>query len=132
MNDITNFTLSKKWKTELENQFKVWKRNINLTLAPLVLVFVVPALMSPTYRSLLSFLGIIALIGGFLCIKDLFPKIIKDLREKERSYTDDIIYRGISSYYFGFFRSFKDFPIYWISIILLIACLADVPSSYGI
>jgi hypothetical protein len=128
---MPEFRLTKNEEVELDKQFEEWKQKINFYVGPPVLSVAVTAFASPSMRLVLGWLGLLVLIAAFVAIKRKFPIIFKELRSKDRSYKEEIIYRGIGSYYFSLKRSLIHFPLYILAVFLLIAALANMPSIWG-
>ncbi|MCL1051882.1 hypothetical protein L2755_19960 [Shewanella abyssi] len=129
---MPQFRLTKTEEEKLSEQFEKWKSVLNWKVAPAVIACGLAALPLPEYRLLIGIVGFFVLFATFVAVKNHFPSIFKELRLKERSFKEEIIYRGISSYYFSFKRSFRHFPVYWVAIVLLTGALADIPSLIGL
>jgi hypothetical protein len=129
---VPQFRLTAAEEEQLKTQFEAWKNRLNWYVAGPVLGIAIAAIPLPDYRRLLSWLGVVVLLAAFVAAKNQFPAIFKELRDKNRTYKEDIIYRGIGSYYFSLKNSLRHFPMYMVAVILLTSNLFNVPAMFGL
>jgi uncharacterized membrane protein YfcA len=129
---MEEFKLKPKDQEALKSQLAVWKKWLNLFVAPLAFSGAGAALAEKEYRAWLSWLTIIFLGAIYVYARHEFPKIIEELRKKERTFREEIVYRGIVSYYFGWPSILKHFPVYFVSVVFLAAVASGVFEKLGI
>ena len=129
---MPQFRLTAAEEEKLQAQFEEWKTKLNWYVATPVLAIGVAGIPLPEYRRILGWIGVIVLIAAFVAAKSHFPSLFKELRDKNRTYKEEIIYRGIGSYYFSFKNTLRHFPMYMIAVILLTSILFDVPAMFGL
>ena len=131
---MPEFRLTKKEEEQLQVQFEYWKKQLNFKVAPLIIAASLGAFVAPDYREPIAYIGIFILIAAFIAVKNHFPSIFQELGAKkaERTFREEIIYRGIASYYFSFKRNLVHFPLYFLSVCLLVIVAVDLPSLWNI
>jgi hypothetical protein len=128
---MPEFRLTKNEEAELQSQFERWKHRLNWHIAPLIFGIGITGIVSPDYRKLIGYIGMAVLAAAFLAVKNYFPSVFQSLREKNRTYKEEIIYRGIASYYFSVKNMIKHFPVYFLAIFILVADIVDLPKIWN-
>jgi len=88
--------------------------------------------VSQEYREFIGYTGLVILLAAFLAVKNHFPSVFKSLKDKNRTYKEEIIYRGIASYYFSLKNMTIHFPLYIAAVVLLVANIANLPKIWGL
>jgi hypothetical protein len=130
---MAEFRLTKPDEKKLVEQFEKWKNIFNWRIAPLAFGALLAAVSVPDYRRLICALGLIAMIGAWFVAKHEFPKILDDLRKKtDRTFREEILLKGISSYYFSTLNMFKHFGAYLASAVPLAFVMAGTLEKIGL
>lgn len=103
---------------ELEQQIDKWANFLNSYVAPIGFSMGIGCLSLQRPRDYaficMSFLALVVLTGG----KE-YLSIIMNLRKKQRTAEEDIIYRGIMSRYFNLKTSVTTFSAFWVAGLFL-------------
>jgi hypothetical protein len=121
---MAEFRLTKKEETDLKEQFERWKTIMNWRIAPLAFAAVIAAIPVEKYRIVICCLGLSVITGAYIVARNEFPKVFSGLQSKQnRTFREEIIFKGVSSYYFGLTSMIKHFAPFLCSVMPLIFVL---------
>lgn len=129
---MAEFRFTKNEEAALKEQLDHWKKILNWYIAPIVYGASFSAIPAKGYREIIGWLAVFVIASAYIVAREKFPAILSDLKSKDKTYREEIIYRGVVSYYFGWPGIIKHFGLYFFSVVSLAIILSGLLERLGL